>query len=159
MAIGVLVGIGITAFLLLYLMFKLKTDVDAGGQNHFILQLLLLFFIIGTIALLGKATMDESSNCEWLTNQTSELYVYGNNFTGYHWDYDTGTAPDGPQVDAYLFHKNITYDYGYYCSDSINNTGLNFYKTIMWLVRLLFTYIFLYLTYEILKYLGWVVPK
>jgi hypothetical protein len=39
---------------------------------------------------------------------TEELFQYGNNFTGYHWDYDTGTAPDEPQTDAYLFHKNIT---------------------------------------------------
>lgn len=39
---------------------------------------------------------------------THEIFQYGNNFSGYHWDYDAGTAPDGPQVDAYLFHKNVT---------------------------------------------------
>lgn len=33
-----------------------------------------------------------------------DTYQYGNNFTSYHWDYDAGTAPDGPQLDAYTFH-------------------------------------------------------
>ena len=116
-------------FLLVYIMFKIKTDVDANTQNHFLLQLIILFFIIGLFALLGKATLDESINCEWI-------------------------------VDNSTVNNNVTtYETSYTCSEAQNNTGLNFYKAIMWMVRILFLYVFLYIAYEVLKYLGWVVPK
>lgn len=129
MSLGVIIGISATIFLLAYIMFKLKTDVDAGGQNHFILQLILMFFIVGLLALMGKATLDSSQPCQWLVvNQT---------VTG-----DT-----------------TTFTNEYVCDEATSNTGLNFYKAIMWTVRILFTYIFLYIAYEVLKYLGWVVPK
>lgn len=129
MAIGILIGIGVTMFLLVYIMFKIKTDVDANTQNHFLLQLIILFFIIGLFALLGKATLDESINCEWI-------------------------------VDNSTVNNNVTtYETSYTCSEAQNNTGLNFYKAIMWMVRILFLYVFLYIAYEVLKYLGWVVPK
>lgn len=81
---------------------------------------LLFLFAIGYIVLSHYAvliaigqSLDENyeAPCEWKINKTTELYKYGNNFTGYHWDYDAGTAPDGPQTDAYLFHKNTTYTY------------------------------------------------
>jgi len=37
---------------------------------------------------------------------TNTTYQYGNNFTGYHWDYDTGTAPTLTPSDdpSFLFH-------------------------------------------------------
>lgn len=48
-----------------------------------------------------------------LNTTTSTYYKYGNNFTGYHWDYDYGEAPNfnpsiinTPEV-VFLFH---TYD-------------------------------------------------
>lgn len=133
MSLGVIIGIGITIFLLAYIMFKLKTEVDdstgENKQNHFILQLILLFFIVGLLALMGKATMDNSKDCSWLiANQT----VSGN---------------------TTIFNNE------YVCSDSITNTGLNFYKAIMWAVRIIYLYIFGYIVFEVLKYLGWVVPK
>jgi len=56
-------------------------------------------------------------------NGEYEIYQYGNNFTGYHWDYDTGTAPDGPQLDAYLFHKNVTGIYDHYDDGGSNRFG------------------------------------
>ena len=33
-----------------------------------------------------------------------EYYVYGNNFTGYHWDYDYNSNPPATN-DSYLFHS------------------------------------------------------
>jgi len=38
---------------------------------------------------------------------TSELYQYGNNFTGYHWDYDYSAPPAKP-TDAFIFHRNLS---------------------------------------------------
>lgn len=55
--------------------------------------------------------------CENLLSKTYESYTYGDNFTGYHWDYSAGTAPVGPQADEYLFHRNTTYYYVNSCED------------------------------------------
>ena len=78
--------------------------------------------LTGTIMifLLGMGLLNDG-----LTYKTGEfeIYEYGNNFTGYHWDYDAGTAPDGPQVDAYLFHKNITGIYETYDDAGDNRFG------------------------------------
>jgi len=78
--------------------------------------------MLGTIIvfLLGLALLTTG-----LTVKTGEVeaYMYGNNFTGYHWDYDTGTAPDGPQTDAYLFHRNITDTYGTYDAEASHTMG------------------------------------
>lgn len=129
MGLEIIAGIGLTIFLLAYIMFKLKTDVNDGGQNHFILQLILMFFIVGLIALLGKATLDSGSVCNWnVINQT---------------------------VTA----NTTTFVNSYQCATPVTNTSLNFYKASLWIVRILFTYIFLYIAYEVLKYIGWVVPK
>lgn len=48
-----------------------------------------------------------------------ELYIYGNNYTDYHWDYDY----PGPQTtDTNLFHQNTTYVYDEICYNStVNN--------------------------------------
>lgn len=81
--------------------------------------------LVGTIMifLLGMGLLDEG-----LTYKTGEveLYQYGNNFTGYHWDYDAGTAPtttNPNDVGAYLFHKNITGIYDYYDDSSEDRFG------------------------------------
>jgi len=51
-----------------------------------------------------------------LTYQTGveEIYIYGNNFDGYHWDGYNTTAPSQTDREAYLFHKNITNIYSTY---------------------------------------------
>jgi len=59
------------------------------------------------------------------------LFEYGNNFSGYHWDYDTGTAPDSPQLEAYIFHQDITTNYTYSTQDPITTHGLGI--IIVWL--------------------------
>jgi len=59
------------------------------------------------------------------------IYQYGNNFSGYHWDYDTGTAPDGPQLDAYLFHTDTTTTNTYSTQDPITTHGMG--AIIIWL--------------------------
>jgi len=56
--------------------------------------------------LLSLAFVNRS--IEYQTGE-SEYYVYGNNFTGYHWDYDTG-EPTNPN-DYELFHVVNEYQY------------------------------------------------
>lgn len=40
-----------------------------------------------------------------------DLYIYGNNYTGYHWDYVNPTTPN--VTDVNLFHSNRTITYTY----------------------------------------------
>lgn len=129
MTVGVLIGIGITMALMLFLLFKLKRGGTGDNNNHFLLQLLILFFVIGGFILLAKGTLDVATPCSWnVVNSTSTAGV----------DY---------------------YNYEYQCADELNNTGEIFYTGTLWFARLFIMYIFLYFTYEVLKFLGWVVPK
>jgi len=133
MSIAVLIGIGLATWLMIYIAFKLKQDLAdksvEGGNNHFLLQLLILFFIIAGFILIGKATIDLQDNCAWqVANETTVGNI-------------------------------TTYNNDYVCSANTNNTANIFYKGVTWFARLFATYIFLYIGYEVLKYLGWVVPR
>lgn len=61
------------------------------------------FFLIGVMGFIIQA-----GNLYVPMGDTYETYQYGNNFTDQNWDYDTGTAPEGPQNQTYLFQKNET---------------------------------------------------
>lgn len=76
-------------------------------EGYFTFAGLFFLFLLGFVLLTDTVEYKSGYN-ETLCN-TEEIYKYGNNFTGYHWDYDAGTAPDGPQTDAYLFHKYTNY--------------------------------------------------
>jgi len=74
----------------------------------------IMLFLLG-IGLLG-AGIDYKVGVE-------EVYVYGNNFSGYHWDYD-GTQPPLKDLDsAYLFHKNVSDVYSTYDDSSGDRFG------------------------------------
>lgn len=55
-----------------------------------------LMFILGFSILNGTLEYKVGVN---------ETYVYGNNFTDYHWDYDFSLPPAAVN-DAFLFHRN-----------------------------------------------------
>jgi hypothetical protein len=86
------------------------------------------FFLVlmGFLVMNGSVLMPVGVN---------ETYQYGNNFTGYHWDYDTGTAPDGPQVDAYLFH--VSEELVYEAWSDGNNVFIGFLIVVMSLVLMI----------------------
>jgi len=112
-----------------YILFNLKSGT-ADGKNHFLLQLLLFFFIIAGVVMLGKATLDTSqNNCEWLVANST---VSGNVTTNVH---------------------------SYQCSANADNTGFIFYKGTLWFARLAALYIFVHFMWYMLQYIGWVVPK
>ena len=54
-----------------------------------------------------------------------ETYQYGNNFSGYHWDDYNGASVAPLQTDreAFLFHKNISAEYGSYDDAGENRFG------------------------------------
>lgn len=142
MSLALVVGIGIVTFIAAYMLFQLGQRPDdesnkegneqsnknySGTGKHFLLQLLLLFFIAGGVLLIGKAGID----------QTCDVVVVNETVSG-----------------------NTTINsYDQQCFDNQASTALTFYKGTLWFVRLLFAYVFFYFLYEVLVYLGWVVPK
>lgn len=130
MTYGVLAGVGIGLFLLIYMFFKFNRFNDSEqGKNHFLLQLIILFFIIAGFILLGKATVDLQQPCSFQVVNSSET---------------AGT---------------YTYDYDYVCFEEVSNTGTIFYKIMSWFVRIFSFYIFIYIIYEVLKFWGVIIPK
>ena len=130
-----LIGLGIFIFTCVYMFFKLseqKITQELQGEkptNHFVLQLMILFFILSSVLLLGKVGIDDSNHCDFVvTNST----IVGN-------------------------VTNNSYDY--LCSTNTNSTSFTFYKITLWFMRLLTAYIFIYFTYEVLIYLCWVTPR
>ena len=81
-----------------------------------------LFAMIGTILifLMGLNLINEPLT--YPIGET-ELYQYGNNFTGYHWDYDTGVPPSS-STDVFLFHTNTTPIYESYDDADTNRIGV-----------------------------------
>lgn len=67
------------------------------------------FFLIGVLGFIIQA-----GNLYLPTGDVEETYVYGNNFSSYHWDYDFSDAPNfNPTImndpsTVFLFHKNET---------------------------------------------------
>lgn len=90
------------------------------GAISLVILLILSFFIMEGNVLIP-------------TGETS--YVYGNNFTGYHWDdYNASTAPDQANKEAFLFHEEKEYDNW----DNANSSFIGFFM-IIGVVVLFFT--------------------
>ena len=86
------------------------------------------YTLVGFAFMFILALLMYSGSIEYATGVfTEDLYQYGNNFTGYHWDYDTGTAPDGPQTEAYIFHRNTTTTNSYTAFDDTTSRTIGLY--------------------------------
>lgn len=127
--ITLLIGIGIFAIICIYMFFKLGEQQKETKQSHFILQLLILFFVLISLVLVGKVGLDDSNHCEFVNSNST---IVGNVTTN---------------------------DYVYLCETNINSTSNIFYKTTLWFMRLILIYMFIYFTYEVLIYFGVVIPK
>lgn len=68
--------------------------------------------LAGYMFLLVISVSFISDGIDYKTGE-SETYVYGDNFSSYHWDYDYSSAPTNPQ-NYELFHTNIEYSYSNY---------------------------------------------
>jgi hypothetical protein len=143
MGLSVVVGVGVIAFFFLAFAGLVDREKHKHIRNFLlIISFPLLMIIPGSLSL-------EQTVCELKLNTTYETYQYGNNFTGYHWDYDTGTAPDGPQTDAYLFHKNITNYYGQYCY-TVSNGSRALFTSYALMLLVFVVYVFLLFFKEII---------
>lgn len=114
-------SLAVVGVLLVILFFKLN---DSEDKKHFLLQLLLLGFILGIAVLVGKTALDYKDDCSWL--------VMNDTISG---DY-------------------TVYNYDYQCHENTNTTAETFYKVTTWIMRIVAIYIFLYFVYELLVYFG-----
>ena len=103
-----LVLLGITLFLIA-LGYTQKGKADIYKYVGFV-----FLFLLGVMLIPGTP-----GDLEYKTG-TTEFYVYGDNWTGYHWDYEGEPGPSNN--DIYLFHiveENVystytSFTYGFY---------------------------------------------
>lgn len=75
------------------------------------------------IFILGIILNGYGDILEYKTGENN-TYVYGDNFTSYHWDYDYSNPK--PVTDVYLFHKEKENNYSIY-----ENRTLGFLMSIL----------------------------
>ncbi len=89
-----------------------------------------VFSLVGAIFIIGLGVVILGSNVEVRTGQ-EDIYIYGNNFDGYHWEGYNITAPSQTDKEAFLFHQNITYTYEPYDFGGIGNTTFGILTLIL----------------------------
>lgn len=142
----VTIGLGIIAFIFLALALKLD-------EKHFFIKILSLFFCVLSMLAISSHVLNNQQHCEILANYTNNVYVYGANFTGYHWDYDYDLNP--AQAPTYaLFHVKEYPTYNRYCFDTDEASGLSAFKLVNYFLRILLVYMFVYLIYWLFDYWG-----
>jgi len=91
---------------IIFLLFSVFLIIISLAKN--IQSLSMIGFIF--IALLGLTLLFTGVSFK---NGFDDIYVYGNNFTGYHWDYDYN-VPNNAKLEeqAFVFHleRTVTYD-------------------------------------------------
>ena len=94
---GVLMALGVIFILLGFI-----------AREHTELALIGFFFLFLLSFQLMNGTLEYETG-------TEEIYIYGNNFSGNHWDSinPIEPRPQDPTM-AYLFHKEITIQYANY---------------------------------------------
>lgn len=116
MSLVTLVGIGLIAAILIFMFFKLGENKN---QDHFVLQIVCLGFVLILMFLTAKTVLDEQDYCEWRVTNTT---VTGN---------------------------TTLYSNDYVCKENEHITSLLLYKTIIWLIRLVVVYVFIYIAWSI----------
>jgi len=164
MILELIVAIGIFCFLLIIL----AKSVD-NPKQHGLFKVLVFFFIVACFILLAKASLDSGETCVSVLNYTNvsehnitSYYKYGDNYTGYHWDYST---PSPSVSDVNLFHSyevyngvNTDYVYGVHCYSTTNNTTHEiFYKLVLGFVGVFFVYVLIFYSWVIFKWFGEVI--
>jgi hypothetical protein len=124
-ALSLIIGIGIVCFLLLYFVFNLK-------EEHFILQLLGIFFFIFLLFLIPKTALDFNDDCALAINQTTRTYIDSANFT------DVNT-------------------YGTVCDTNTKQTSQIFYNIVIWFAKLFVLYVFGYIIFYTFGWLNGIV--
>lgn len=117
-----LAAIFIILVVLVTMFLKLGNKEDNEGSNHFLLQLLVLGFILLFVLLVGKVAVDNDETCAWnVANTTTTANV-------------------------------TVYAHSYDCVPGTKNTTYLFYRTVLWFVRLVALYIVFYFFYEVFMF-------
>ena len=118
----ILIGIGLVMFGLIYMFFKLGDKADENN-NHFPLQLIMLFLILSSFTLIGKVALDDKDYCSWNV------------------------------VNSTISGATTSYDYDYMCETNTNTTADIFYNVSTWIFRIVAGYVVIYIMYYVLKWL------
>lgn len=143
MTLEIIVGIGITAFLLVYFGFQ-------WDKEHFLLKLLISFLFVGLLILMPKAIIDNPDTCEIeLINKTICSHCCNSTF-------DNQT-----NITTCLENGTIErYSYDQVCITNAKNTHIIWYNILIWFLRLFVLYILLYFLYvfwlksKLIKFIG-----
>lgn len=84
------------------------------------------FTIVGFLLVFMLGFVIQSGSLMVPTGNTNSSYVYGDNFTGYHWDqYVPGDEPTFLPNDqmVFLFHKNEEKEFGLWTSGNYHEIG------------------------------------
>ena len=116
-----MLGLAIVIFGLLYL----ANNLD---EEHSILKLFFIVVIISIMFYVPKAALD--TECKPIIQSYEDRMVYGNNFSGYHWDYaDPLEVRPQDDEEAYIFHQSRVNNWSVYCYNSTTgNTNTSFLK-------------------------------
>jgi hypothetical protein len=141
------ISIGIVSFLLiLFILFTAIINGAGNTKDHVLLRLLLIFIFLGSLILISKSEVDNSNFCEIKLNYTDKVHVYGDNLSGYHWDYDNN--PNPATVNEYLLLHIKEYNtYDYICFNNASKTALTFYKLTLFVNSIYWVYILVYTIY------------
>jgi len=114
-----------------------------------------LTFIFVSISISGLSYSNGTVTeiCTPMVESFTELYVYGDNYTGYHWDYANEPPPEFNDVN--LFHVNRTNYYTDYCyNQTLEPTEDIYLQRTVFIVLSVFA-LFGALVFPFLEYKSW----
>lgn len=143
MNLELILAAGIISFLLMYFANAIRQE-----EGHFILRYISYSIGIVLLIIVAKGAIDGEQNCELVLNLTQETWVYGSNFTGYHWDYRGDSLSQVTETGAYPFHRNTTHTYATICYEKTQSTSAKtLYRIANWVFILYIAYVMIYLIY------------
>ena len=123
-----MIGVGAVTFAGLVLagfsLYMFFKLAELSGMQHFFLQLLMLAFVMSGLGVAGNGVLEDSRSCEWLLDDIDE----------------TGGTSD--------------HSYVYTCLEEPSRTAEIFSSAVSWFNRGLVLYMFFYLLFSLLDYLG-----
>jgi hypothetical protein len=119
------IAVGLFALLFMFLVSYWFFKLgELGGLQHFFLQLLMVGFLLFGSSVLGVAGLDASRDCQWVIDEIDET-----------------TDPN-------------YYAWKYKCLEDAKGYAVTFNTVLTWFWRLITVYMFLWLLFSLLDYLG-----
>ena len=80
--------------------------------------------------LISETPFGSVEDCEYLGNYTNNVQVYGDNYSGYHWDYGEETVIPPQEDGVRLFHEKQYSTYEYTCQ-AIQSKPFGFWIAVL----------------------------